>query len=83
MIGDSLGATPTELVLAALTRLAPNVVPIPGATRMESIESVLRASRLRLDDETVRAIGRACRRLPGRAGVFRRALGVIRRSLSG
>jgi aryl-alcohol dehydrogenase-like predicted oxidoreductase/histidinol phosphatase-like enzyme len=48
-------ATPQEVVLSWLTGLAPNIVPIPGATRVETATSVARARRVKLtEDERTR-----------------------------
>jgi aryl-alcohol dehydrogenase-like predicted oxidoreductase/histidinol phosphatase-like enzyme/predicted kinase len=44
-------ATPFEIVLAWLHDLSPVVVPLPGATRVETVRSIVRASRIALDDE--------------------------------
>jgi len=44
-------ATPCEIALAWLWDLSPFVVPIPGATRLESLASQIRAQGIRLDDE--------------------------------
>jgi histidinol phosphatase-like enzyme len=44
-------ATPFEIALAWLWDLSPFVVPIPGATRLESVASLVRAHGIRLDDE--------------------------------
>jgi histidinol phosphatase-like enzyme/predicted kinase len=43
--------TPFEIVLAWLNDLAPVIVPVPGATRVETAQSVARAGRIELDDE--------------------------------
>src|SRR5262245_12625206 len=44
------GATPAEIAIAWLADLSPLVVPIPGATRVETAASVARARRVRLAD---------------------------------
>ena len=44
-------ASPFEIALAWLRDLSPWVVPIPGATHLESVASSTRAHRIRLDDE--------------------------------
>jgi aryl-alcohol dehydrogenase-like predicted oxidoreductase/predicted kinase len=46
-----LAATPAELILAWLCTLSPMIVPIPGATRVETAVSAARAATLALDDE--------------------------------
>ena len=58
------GATPEELVLAWILSVSPSLVAIPGATRVESIESSVRAESLRLDDRTRRELEEAFRALP-------------------
>ena len=57
-------ATPEELVLAWMLGVSPSLVPIPGAKRVESIESSVRAESLRLDDRTRRELEDAFRALP-------------------
>lgn len=44
-------ATPFEIALAWLRNLSPLVVPLPGATRMESVRSIVRAQGIVLDEE--------------------------------
>jgi aryl-alcohol dehydrogenase-like predicted oxidoreductase/histidinol phosphatase-like enzyme len=44
------GATAPEIVLAWLRDLSPWILPIPGATRVESVRSLARAGALRLSD---------------------------------
>ncbi|HYR10191.1 MAG TPA: aldo/keto reductase, partial [Longimicrobium sp.] len=58
------GATPEELVLAWMLGVSPSLVPIPGAKRVASIESSVRAESLRLDDRTRRELEEAFRALP-------------------
>jgi aryl-alcohol dehydrogenase-like predicted oxidoreductase len=58
------GATPEELVLAWILGVSPSLVVIPGARRVESIESSVRAESLRLDDRTRRELEDAFRALP-------------------
>jgi aryl-alcohol dehydrogenase-like predicted oxidoreductase len=58
------GATPEELVLAWMLGVSPSLVPIPGAKRIASIESSVRAESLRLDDRTRRELEEAFRALP-------------------
>lgn len=58
------GATPEELVLAWMLSVSPSLVPIPGAKRIESIESSVRAASLHLDDRTRRELEEAFRALP-------------------
>jgi aryl-alcohol dehydrogenase-like predicted oxidoreductase/predicted kinase len=61
-----LDATPAEAALAWLLDLAPNVVPIPGARRPETVRSAARAATLAKN--------------PDAAAVLRRALGRVRPS---
>jgi aryl-alcohol dehydrogenase-like predicted oxidoreductase/histidinol phosphatase-like enzyme/predicted kinase len=44
-------ATPAEVALAWIRDLSPGIVPLPGATRPESLASIVRASRLELSDQ--------------------------------
>jgi diketogulonate reductase-like aldo/keto reductase len=45
-IAQRIGATPAEVVLAWLRSLSPMIVPIPGATRIETARSCARAIEL-------------------------------------
>lgn len=58
------GASPEELVLAWILAVSPSLVAIPGAKRVESIESSVHAESLRLDDRTRRELEDAFRALP-------------------
>ena len=51
-----LGATPAEVVLAWLASLSPVIVPLPGATRIDTARSAGRARTLALDDEARAAL---------------------------
>lgn len=62
--GERLGATPEELVLAWILGSSPSLVVIPGASRVESAESSVRAEQLRLDEWTRRELEEAFRSLP-------------------
>jgi len=44
------GATPFEIALAWLRSLSPLILPIPGATRLQSLRSSLRSAGVVLDD---------------------------------
>ena len=44
------GATAHELALAALADLSPLIWPVPGPTRVETVQSIARAARLSLAD---------------------------------
>ena len=48
---DRHGATPEEVALAWLLTFGERVVPLPGATRLESVQSIARAAGIRLTDE--------------------------------
>jgi aryl-alcohol dehydrogenase-like predicted oxidoreductase len=63
-VGERLGATPEELVLAWILGVSPCIAAIPGASRMESIESSVRAEGLRLDEPTRRELEETFRALP-------------------
>ncbi len=63
-VAGRLGATPEELVLAWILAKSPAMLPIPGASRTESIESSVRAEGIRLDDGTVEELEEAFSRLP-------------------
>jgi aryl-alcohol dehydrogenase-like predicted oxidoreductase len=66
-------ATPFEIALAWLSGLSPLVLPLPGATRAETAQSIARARRIALTDED-RA--RLDERVPaGRARRLRKAAG--------
>lgn len=55
-IGARLGATPTQVALAWLLRRSPAMLPIPGTTSVEHLESNLAAAGLTLGEEDVRAL---------------------------
>lgn len=57
-------ATPEEVVLAWILGRSPTLVPIPGAARVETVESSVRAEAIRLDEETVRELEEAFAALP-------------------
>jgi aryl-alcohol dehydrogenase-like predicted oxidoreductase len=50
------GATPYVIALAWLLAQGPHIVPIPGATKVTSVESSLTAPRVRLDAEDLAAL---------------------------
>lgn len=78
-----LGASPHELVLAWILRRGKHVVPIPGASRPESIESSVQAASLELDDALDTEVRRAFGALPGAQGMMSRVVGRIRRMVGG
>jgi aryl-alcohol dehydrogenase-like predicted oxidoreductase len=52
-IAADLGVSPQQVCLAWELALAPVVIPIPGASRPQSIQDSVRASELRLTDEQI------------------------------
>jgi predicted kinase/histidinol phosphatase-like enzyme len=73
-IASQHGATPFEVALAWLRGLSHAIVPIPGATRIETAQSSARAASLRLSDEEHALLDDLCpaarvlrQRLPARA----------------
>ncbi len=50
-VGEEIDASPQEVTLAWLLRLSPVIIPIPGATRPETIASIVRSVDLRLTDD--------------------------------
>jgi aryl-alcohol dehydrogenase-like predicted oxidoreductase len=55
---EAHGVSPQQVALAWLLSLSPVVIPIPGASRPESIRDSVRAVELELSDDELRAIGR-------------------------
>jgi len=51
------GVSPQQIALAWLLALGPNVIPIPGASRRESIEDSVRAAELELTADELERIG--------------------------
>ena len=49
-VGDRLGATPVQVVLAWLLDLAPNILLIPGTRTRAHLSEDLGAADVRLDD---------------------------------
>jgi aryl-alcohol dehydrogenase-like predicted oxidoreductase len=56
---DAHGVSPQQVALAWLLSLSPVVIPIPGASRPESIEDSVRAVDLELTDDELAGIGAA------------------------
>jgi len=50
-VAREIDATPQEVTLAWLLRMSPVMIPIPGATRPETIRSIMRSLDLTLTDE--------------------------------
>ncbi len=55
---EAHGVSPQQVALAWLLSLSPVVIPIPGASRPESIQDSTRATELALTHEELQAIGR-------------------------
>lgn len=55
-VGDELGASAQETVLAWLLATSPVMIPIPGATRPATVESIVRAGSLALTPDQVRRL---------------------------
>jgi aryl-alcohol dehydrogenase-like predicted oxidoreductase len=56
-VADERGVSPHQVVLAWLLALSPGMIPIPGASRPESIEDSARAVELELTGDELEAIG--------------------------
>jgi aryl-alcohol dehydrogenase-like predicted oxidoreductase len=56
-VGRAHGASPYEVALAWLLTKSPVILPIPGASRMSSLQSILRAGELLLGDGEVGGLG--------------------------
>jgi aryl-alcohol dehydrogenase-like predicted oxidoreductase len=54
---EAHGVSPQQVALAWLLALSPVVIPIPGASRPESIEDSVRAVELELTEDELKAIG--------------------------
>src|SRR5262249_12309664 len=63
------GATASEIAIAWLLHLSDLIVPIPGATRVETTRSIARAHAIRLSDDD---LARLDERFPASARVRRR-----------
>lgn len=55
-VAERHGATPPQVAIAWLLHRSPVMIPIPGASRVESVVSSVAAARLRLDPEDIAAI---------------------------
>jgi aryl-alcohol dehydrogenase-like predicted oxidoreductase len=55
-VADAYGVSPQRVALAWLLSLSPTVIPIPGASRPETITDSLRAAELQLSADEVRSI---------------------------
>jgi aryl-alcohol dehydrogenase-like predicted oxidoreductase len=56
---EAHGVSPQQVALAWLLALSPRMIPIPGASRPETIADSARAAELKLADDEVRAISEA------------------------
>jgi len=56
---DAHGVSPQQVALAWLLSLSPVMIPIPGASRPESILDSVEAVDLQLTDDELAAIGAA------------------------
>ncbi|HEX2094307.1 MAG TPA: aldo/keto reductase [Longimicrobiaceae bacterium] len=63
-VAARLRATPEEAVIAWILGKSPSLVPIPGATRTESIESSVRAAGVGVDEEVREELEAAFASLP-------------------
>jgi aryl-alcohol dehydrogenase-like predicted oxidoreductase/histidinol phosphatase-like enzyme/predicted kinase len=59
-IAERQGATPFEIALAWLANLSDVIVPIAGATRVETARSIARASTLELNDDDRARLDELC-----------------------
>jgi aryl-alcohol dehydrogenase-like predicted oxidoreductase len=50
-VGSQIGASPQETVIAWLLAKSPVIIPIPGATRPETVESIVRAASITLSPD--------------------------------
>jgi aryl-alcohol dehydrogenase-like predicted oxidoreductase len=55
-VADAHGVSPQQVALAWLLSLSPAVIPIPGASRPESIQDSVRAVDLELTHDQLRAL---------------------------
>ncbi|TVP45541.1 MAG: aldo/keto reductase [Gemmatimonadales bacterium] len=74
-VAAQVGCAPAEVILATLLHLSPTVLPIPGASRVESLESSVRATGVALSAAELADARRACRSLPGAPSLPRRLAG--------
>src|SRR3954471_22094338 len=57
-VAEAHGVSPQQVTLAWMLALSPVVIPIPGASRPESIQDSVKAAELRLSDDELAAVGR-------------------------
>ena len=53
LVGEEIDASPQETVIAWLLAISPVMIPIPGATRPATVDSIVRAVSLRLSPEQI------------------------------
>ncbi len=82
-IAASLHCSPEGLVLAWVLSRSPTLCAIPGASRVSSIESSVRAAGIALDERTAAEVRRAFSALPGRVTFGQRVLGRLRSTVGG
>ena len=70
-VAESHGATPAEIALAWLDTVSGHLVSIPGPTRVETVQSVVRAHSIHFNDEERQRLD--ARFLPGGSSAFARA----------
>lgn len=58
-VAEKHGVSPQQVCLAWELSLSDAMIPIPGASRPESVEDSLRAVELKLDDDELEALGQA------------------------
>jgi aryl-alcohol dehydrogenase-like predicted oxidoreductase len=58
-VGEDVGATAQEVVLAWLLDLSPVMIPIPGASRPETIDSIVRSIDVRLSESQMQRLNAA------------------------
>lgn len=52
-VGDEIGASPQETVIAWLLATSPVLIPIPGATRPQTVDSIVRSLHVRLSEDQI------------------------------
>jgi aryl-alcohol dehydrogenase-like predicted oxidoreductase len=82
-LAGELGVSAHELALACLLHESPTVVPIPGATRVASVESAARALEISLDRDALHRVKSALLALPGRETLASRVTSKLLRMLRG
>lgn len=78
-LAEGMDVTPHQLALAWLLSISPVVLPIPGSTRAERVQSNAAAAHLALDSQARRRVRAALRTLPGHRGLMSRVAGRLGR----